>query len=60
MVGMFFGGLVLGKLCDAFGRKFGTALSVLTGTFAHYGAGWSQNFYTYCVSRFAAGIGISY
>ena len=54
---MLVGSLMVGKLCDVFGRKKAVAFSVLTGTLAHYGAGWSQNIYTYSVSRFAAGIG---
>ena len=57
MIGMFFGGLLIGRICDVFGRRFGTSLSVLIGTISHFGAGWSTNYYTYVGARFLAGIG---
>ena len=57
MVGMFFGGIKIGRLCDVFGRRFGTSFSILIGTLAHFGAGWSQNYCSYVVARFVAGVG---
>ena len=57
MVGMFFGGLMIGRICDVFGRRFGTSLSVLIGSISHFGAGWATNYYTYVSARFLSGIG---
>ena len=57
MVGMFFGGLMIGRICDVFGRRFGTSLSVLIGSISHFGAGWATNYYIYVSARFLSGIG---
>ena len=57
MVGMFFGGLMIGRICDVFGRRFGTSLSVLIGSISHFGAGWATNYYTYVSARFLSGLG---
>ena len=57
MVGMFFGGLMIGRICDVFGRRFATALSVLIGAASHFGAGWATNYFTYVITRFLAGVG---
>ena len=57
MVGMFIGGLLIGRLCDLFGRRFGIMFSILIATTAHFGAGWSQDYYAYVIARFLTGIG---
>ena len=57
MVGMFFGGIMIGRFCDLFGRRFGTALSICIGTLSHFGAGWCSDYYSYVVARFIAGVG---
>ena len=57
MVGMFVGGVTIGNICDVFGRKFATIISLTLSTLANFGAGFSQNYYVYVFARFLAGIG---
>ena len=57
MVGMFFGGAMIGRICDVFGRRFATTLSILIATAAHFGAGFSENYCSYVFGRFSAGVG---
>ena len=57
MVGMLFGGVMIGRICDVFGRRFATSLSVLIAAMSHFGAGWATNYYTYLTTRFLTGIG---
>ena len=57
MVGMLFGGLIIGRICDILGRRFATFLSVLVASASHLGSGWATNYYTYLITRFLTGIG---
>ena len=57
MVGMLFGGLMIGRICDLFGRRFATFSSLLIGTISHFVAGWATSYAMYVVLRFLTGIG---
>ena len=57
MVGMFVGGAIVGRVCDLFGRRIATTLSIVIITAAHFAAGFSESYSSYVFSRFLAGIG---
>ena len=57
MVGMFIGGATVGNICDMFGRKLATILSILVALLGHVGSGFSHNYHVYAFARFLSGIG---
>ena len=57
MVGMFVSGVTIGNVCDMFGRKFATIISITLSALANFGGGFSQNYYVYVFARFLAGVG---
>ena len=57
MVGLFFGAIILGRLSDIVGRRITISLSILAAAIAQIVGGLAQNYATYAVTRFLAGIG---
>ena len=60
MVGLFTGAILSGIISDAFGRKLSVTLSLLVAAVAQCAAGFAQNYISYVLARFVAGIGNIY
>ena len=57
MVGLCVGALIIGRINDAFGRKFATMLSLFIGAIAQWSGGFARDYSSYVFTRFLAGIG---
>ena len=58
MIGLFTGALLLGRLSDVLGRRITTTISVFGAAIAQIAGGLAQNWATYAITRFLAGIGL--
>ena len=58
MLGLFIGAVFLGRLSDVLGRRITITLSILLAAIAQVAGGLAQNWPTYAITRFFAGIGL--
>ena len=58
MLGLFIGAVFLGRLSDILGRRITITLSILLAATAQIAGGLAQNWFTYAITRFFAGIGL--
>ena len=58
MIGLFIGAVSLGRLSDVLGRRITITLSILLAAIAQIAGGVAQNWATYAITRFFAGIGL--
>ena len=58
MFGLFIGAVSLGRLSDVLGRRITITLSILLAAIAQIAGGVAQNWATYAITRFFAGIGL--
>ena len=58
MLGLFIGAVFLGRLSDILGRRITITLSILLAAIAQIAGGLAQNWFTYAITRFFAGIGL--
>ena len=58
MLGLFIGAVLLGRLSDVLGRRITITLSILLAAIAQIAGGLAQNWPTYAITRFFAGIGL--